>query len=106
MFVHHEDNKKSVPSPSVGRSTSVGIAIRCRLDGPGIESRWGARFSAPFLTGLGTHQASCTLGTESFLAVKLPGLGIDHPPPPSTEVKGRVELYICSPSGPSRPVLW
>jgi hypothetical protein len=26
---------------------------------------------------------------------------IDHPPPPSAEVKERVELYLCSPSGPS-----
>jgi len=33
------------------------------------------------------------------------GCGVDHPPPSSAEVKGRVELYLCSPSGPSRPVL-
>jgi len=29
----------------------------------------------------------------------------DHPPPSSVEVKERVELYLYSPSGPSRPVL-
>jgi len=27
----------------------VGIATRFGLDGPGVESRWGARFSAPSL---------------------------------------------------------
>ena len=33
--------------------------------------------------------------------VKRPGRVADHPPPSSAEVKERVELYICSPSGPS-----
>jgi hypothetical protein len=31
----------------VGRDSSVGIATRYGLDGPGIESLWGARISAP-----------------------------------------------------------
>jgi hypothetical protein len=32
----------------LGRNSSVGIATRYGMDGPGIESRWGgARFSAP-----------------------------------------------------------
>jgi hypothetical protein len=30
--------------------------------------------------------------------------GVDHPPVTSAAVKERVELYIYSPSGPSRPV--
>jgi hypothetical protein len=33
-----------------------------------------------------------------------PGRGTDHPPPPSAEVKERVELYLYSTSGPSWPV--
>jgi hypothetical protein len=41
----------------------------------------------------------------SFPWVKQPGRGVDHPPPSSTEVKERVELYLYSPSGPSWPVL-
>ena len=35
--------------------SSVGIATRYELDGPGNESRWGARFSAP-VQGLGPIQ--------------------------------------------------
>ena len=44
------------------------------------------------------------MDTGSFLGVKRPGRGVDHPPPSSAEVEGRVELYIYSPSGPSWPV--
>jgi len=32
------------------------------------------------------------------------GSGVDHPPPSSTEVKERIELYLYSPSGPLWPV--
>ena len=65
----------------------------------------GARFSAPVQTGSGAHPASYTMGTVSFPGVKRPGRGVDHPPPPSTEVKKRVELYLYSPSGTSWRVL-
>ena len=37
--------------------------------------------------------------------VNLPGCAADNPPQSSVEVKERVELYLYSPSGPSRPVL-
>jgi len=40
------------------------------LDGPGIESRWGARFSAPVQTGPGAHTAPFKKGTGSFPGVK------------------------------------
>ena len=65
----------------------------------------GARFSAPVQTGPGAYPASCTMGTGSSLGVKQQGRGADHPPPSSAEVEGRVELYVCSPSGPSWPVI-
>ena len=42
----------------MGRDSSVGIASRYGLDGPGIESRWVARFSTPAQTGPGAHPAS------------------------------------------------
>ena len=77
--------------------SSVGIATRCELDGPGIESRWGARFSAHVQTGSGAHPVSYTMGTGSFPGIKRPGRGVDHPLPPSAEVKERVELYLHSP---------
>ena len=41
-----------------------------RLDGPGIESRWGVRFSAPVQTGHGVQPAYCTMGTGSFPGIK------------------------------------
>ena len=40
------------------------------------------------------------MGTRSLPGVKQPGSGINHPPPPSTEVKG-VLLSLYSPSVPS-----
>jgi hypothetical protein len=40
----------------------------------------GARISAPLQTGPGDHPVSYTMDTESFLGVKRPGRGADHPP--------------------------
>jgi hypothetical protein len=67
----------------VGRDSAVDIATHYGLDGPAIESRWGARFSPPVQTGLQAHPASYTTGTGSFPGVKLPGRGVDNPPPSS-----------------------
>jgi len=50
----------------VGTESSVGIATPYGLDCPGIESRWGARFSASVPTGPGAHPASCKRGTGSL----------------------------------------
>ena len=81
-----------------GRDSLVGIATRYGLDGPGIESRWGARFSAPVQTGPMGHPASCTMGTGSFPGVKRPGRGVDPPAPIfSAEVLNWVELYLYPP---------
>jgi len=89
----------------MGQDSAVGIETRYGLDGPGIESQWWVRYSAPIQTDPGTYPASYTLGTGSFLGVKWPGRGIDLPPPSSAEVKERLELYLYSSYGPSRPVL-
>jgi hypothetical protein len=70
-----------------GPGSSVGIATDYGLDGPGIESRLGARFFAHIQTSPGDHPASCTMGIGSLLGVKRPGRGADHPPPPSAEVE-------------------
>ena len=53
-----------------GPGSVVGIATGYGLDGPGIESRWEARFSAPVQTGPEAHPVSCTMGTGSFLGVE------------------------------------
>ena len=64
-----------------GPDSVVGIATGYGLDGPGIGSRLGARFSAPVQTGPGTHPASCTMGTGSFPGVKS-GRGMTLTPHP------------------------
>jgi len=48
----------------------VGIATGYRLDDPGIESQWGARFPAPVQSSFEPHLASCTMGAWSFLGLK------------------------------------
>ena len=53
-----------------GPGSSVDIATSYRLDGSGMESRWGARFSASVRTGPGAHAASYTMSTVSSLGVK------------------------------------
>jgi hypothetical protein len=70
-----------------GPGSLVGIATGYGLDGPGIESRWGARYFAHVQAGPGVHPASCTMGTGSLPGVKRPGRGADHPSPSSAEVK-------------------
>jgi len=89
----------------VGQESVVGIATRYGLDGPGIKSRCGERFSAPIQIGTGAHPASYTMGTGSLPGVKRPGRGVDHPPPLSADVKERVELYLYSLSEVSWPIL-
>jgi len=37
------------------------------------------------------------MGTGSFPGVMRTGRGVDHLPPLSAEVEGRIELYICPP---------
>jgi hypothetical protein len=91
--------------PSVGRGSSVGIATRYGLDGPGGRIPVGARYSASVQTGPRVHPAFYTRGTGSYPGVTRPGRAVDHPPTSNAEVKERVELYLYSPTGPSWPVL-
>jgi len=89
------------------RYSSVGIVTCYRLDGPGVESRWGGvRFSAPIQTGPGAHPASYMVGTGSLSpGVKRLGRGDDRSPPSSAEVIEGVELYLYFTSGPSLPII-
>ena len=96
----------SVPSAiNMGQVSSFGIATRYGLDGPGIESQWGARFSAPVQTSPGPYPASCTMGTGSSPGVNRPGRGAGHPLPSKCRGHERVGLYLYSPSGPSWTVI-
>jgi len=64
---------------SVGRDCSVGTATRYRIDGPGIESRWGARISAAVQTDPGAHPAPLYDGYRVYFpGVKWPGRGFDR----------------------------
>jgi len=71
----------------VGQDSSVGTATRYWLDGPVIESRWGARFSESIQTGPGAHPASFTMGTAPFPGINRPGSGSNHPPHLTTKLK-------------------
>ena len=89
-----------------GRVSSVGIATRYGLDGPKIESRWEG--GEIFRT-----RPDRSWGPPSFLynvyrvfpGGKVAGARRWPPTPSNAKVKERVELYICSPSGSSWPVL-
>jgi hypothetical protein len=74
------------------RDSSVGIPTRYGIDGPGIESRWEAKFSAPVQTGPVAHSPSYTMGTGSSPVVKCPGGDDEHPPLTSADVKEKLEL--------------
>ena len=69
--------------------SSVGIATRYGLDGPGIESRRKSNFLHPSIPVLVLTPTSCTTATVSFPVLKWPGPSLDHPPS-SAEVKERV----------------
>ena len=71
----------AVHLPMRGPGSSVSISTGYGLDGPRIESRWGARFSAPVQTDPRPNPASCTMGTGSFPGVKS-GRGMTLTPHP------------------------
>jgi hypothetical protein len=83
----------------LGRDSSVGVVTRYGLDGPRIESRWAARFSAPVQTGPGAHPACYTLSTGSFPAVKRPEHGGDHSPHLATRLKKAYSYTSTPPLG-------
>jgi len=75
-------------SNTSGPDSSVIIATGYKLNGPGIESRCGARFSALVQTGPGALPSSSTMGTVSLLRVNSgPGCEADPSLPFSAVVK-------------------
>jgi len=86
--------------------SSVGIATELWAERYGIESRWGWDFP-PVQTGLGTHPASCKMGTGYFPGVKC-GRGvllILHPLLVPRSWKNRaIPLPTTHPMGHTGPV--
>ena len=89
----------------VDRNSSVGIATRYGLGGPGIESRWEVRFSAPLQTSPGAYPASYTMGTGSFPRVKRPGRGVDNPPHLEPRLK-KEQSYTSAPPVGFQGLFW
>jgi len=69
-----------------GPGSVVGIATGYGLDGPGIKSRWGARFSAPVQTGHGGPPSLLYNGYRVFPRVKERSRRDADPSPPSSAV--------------------
>ena len=97
--IYSVHNLKSRP----GEQSQYSDSLQAQWSGDQILV--GVIFSAPNQTGPGVHPASYAMGTRSFLGVRWPGRGVDHPPLSSAEVKERVELYLYSRPGPSWSVL-
>jgi hypothetical protein len=89
----------------VGRDSVVGVEARYWLDGPGIESRCGEIFHTHPDRPPGSTQPLIQWVLLVILGVKRQGRDVNHPPPSSTKHKERVELYLYSPSVPSRQVI-
>ena len=97
-YKYHRLTVKCHESGTVTLGQLSRYVTRYGLDGPGSKSRWGQRFSAPVEAEPGVDPAPCTMGTRSlFPGVNRPERGVDHPPPSSTEVKRRVDLYLSPP---------
>jgi hypothetical protein len=71
--------RRSISCCNGGRDSSVGIATRYGLDGPGIESRLRRDFPHLFIRDPEAHPASYTMGTGSLPRVKRQKRGLDHP---------------------------
>jgi len=82
------------------RDSPVGITTRYGLEVPGIESRWRQDFPHPSRPNLLYNGYRVFPGGTSAGAWRWPSTSS------SSEVEERVELYHCSPSGPSWPILW
>ena len=89
-----QDNKDKDISTDEVQSTR-----KCKIKSGGDEI-----FPHPSGLALGLTQPPVQCVLDLFPVVKRPVRGVDHPPPSSAEVTERIELYLCSPNGPSWPL--
>ena len=66
LFIYRSSCHSSLCDKNRAEIALVGKAACYGLDGPVIETRCGAKFSAPVENGPGTYPASCTMGTGSL----------------------------------------
>ena len=83
-----------------GPGSSVGIATGYRLDGPGIEARWGRDFPHLSRPALRPTQPPVQWVPGLSWGKKRPGRDADPSLPSSAVVKERLGLYIYSSYGP------
>jgi hypothetical protein len=89
----------------LGRDSSDGRAIRYKAGRFGDQISVLARFPAEVQTCFGAHIDFDKMGTFFlYWEVKWPIRAVKHRDTSGVEVKERVELYLYSSSGPSRPV--
>jgi hypothetical protein len=72
--------KYTILMKDVGRDSSVGVATRYGLEGPGIEFRWGRDFPHLSRPALGTTQPPVQWVEGLSRGQRRPGRGTDHPP--------------------------
>jgi hypothetical protein len=84
----------------VGLDSSVGIATTLGAGWSGVRIPVKANFPHPFRQTLGSTQLPLKWVPGLFPRVKGLERGVYHTSPSSTEVEGKVELYLYSPSVP------
>ena len=91
-----------LPRRKLGRDSSVSIGTSYGLDGPGIESwwMWDFPYRPDRLWGPPNPPVKWVPGL--FPGGKADGTRRRPPAPSSAEVKERVQLYLYSPSRPSK----
>jgi hypothetical protein len=85
--------------------SAVHMVTRYGLNGPGIESWWGRDFPHPSRTALGPTEPPTQWVPSLFPGGKAAEAWYWPSIPSSAKGKERVQLYLCSSSGLSWPVL-
>ena len=103
----HTQTQTHTPRTHIrGRDSSVGIATRYGLEGPGIESRWRQNIPRLSRPALGSIQPPTQWLPGLFPRGTAAGAWRLPPSPSSAGIKESVEVYLCFSSGFSWLVLW